>query len=61
MKIMLDTIEAADYLGLAAVTLETWRYKKSGPAYIKSGGRIFYLKKDLDDWIQSRRIDPENQ
>ena len=58
---MLDTKEAAERMGLATVTLETWRYKNTGPAFIKSGGRVFYLVKDLDDWIQSRRIDPENK
>ena len=45
---------AAKYLGFSIRTLATWRWHKQGPPYIKCG-RIFYFKKDLDDWIKQTR------
>lgn len=50
--------EAADYLGVAHATLPTWRCtKRYGLPYIKLGRKVYYLKSDLDRFIQSRRVD----
>lgn len=52
----LRTPAAAEYVGLAASTLEKFRLTGSGPAYYKSGPKIVvYEVKDLDDWLRSRR------
>ena len=34
--------ELADNLGLSPRTLAAWRKSRTGPAYIRSGGRIYY-------------------
>jgi excisionase family DNA binding protein len=50
--------EAAKYLGLAEQTLRMWRHKRKGPAYVKVGRLICYLKSDLDDYIKINRHNP---
>ena len=53
----LDTPAAADYLGLACTTLETWRANgKSGqPPFYKIGRKVFYLQPELDQWLTGNR------
>jgi hypothetical protein len=54
----LDRSQAADYLGIARQTLATWAMLGRGPAYHKLGRKVVYLRRDLDDYIRSCRIDP---
>ena len=37
MEKFLTTAEVADILGVAPGTVENWRYKQEGPAYVKLG------------------------
>jgi len=50
--------EAADYLGLAPLTLANWRSRGIGPAFLKLGeertDRIIYRRRDLELWKQAR-------
>ena len=56
---LLNTQQAADYLGLKKGTLINWRCtKKEGIPYIKVGGRVSYRQKDLDQWLMSKRVVP---
>ena len=57
MKKLLSTKEAAEYLGLAPITLSKKRcYPKPGdPAYIKCGSAIRYRIEDLDAWVLANR------
>lgn len=52
--------DAAALLGLSVRTLEGWRYKGQGPAYVKIGGRVRYRHQDLDAWLdaQTRDLEP---
>ncbi|MNJ67507.1 Helix-turn-helix domain protein [compost metagenome] len=54
----MNTEQAAEYLGLKPGTLNIWRCLKTSPApaYIKMGTRVFYLKKDLDAFIESQTV-----
>lgn len=47
-------VETAQYLERTRKTLSQWRYNKKGPAFIKVGERIYYDKRVLDEWLQSR-------
>ena len=38
-----------------------WRYQKFGPAWIKIGRKVLYAGSDLNSWLASRRIDPNQQ
>lgn len=53
---LLDTTAAAGYLGVSRVTLESWRLKRIGPAWIRLGDRLVrYELRDLRAWIAARR------
>ena len=51
----LNTREAAAVLGLSARTLDRYRVSGDGPVFLKLGGRVRYLREDLDEWVRSRR------
>ena len=53
-KTFLDTIEAAQYLGLQKTTLEAWRCRGNGPQFVKLNRAVRYRQADLDAWIESR-------
>lgn len=57
---LLNTKEAAKYLGVAPQTLMNWRFLgHKGPAFICIGRRRLYQTKDLDNYIKNNRIEPE--
>ena len=51
----LNTREAAAHLGLSTRTLDRYRVSGDGPVFLKFGGRVRYLREDLDGWARSRR------
>lgn len=50
------TSVAADYVGLAKITLEKYRVQGQGPAFIKVGRRVVYDTRDLDSWLDNHRV-----
>lgn len=52
---LLDTPTLAAKLGVQANTLEKWRVRGEGPAYVRIGRRIAYLPQDVEGWLQQRR------
>ena len=56
---LLDTAQAAAYLGYSKSCLEWWRVEKRGPVYRKiGGGRVRYFKSELDAYVESGRVEP---
>ena len=51
----LTTRQAADWLGLSARTLDRYRVSGEGPVFHRFGGRVRYLRADLDAWAATRR------
>ncbi len=51
----LSTRQAAEYLGLSTRTLDRYRVSGDGPVFHRFGGRVRYLRDDLDAWAASRR------
>jgi hypothetical protein len=47
----MKTKDAAVYTGFSEGTLANWRVEGKGPAFVKRGGRIFYHKPVLDEWL----------
>lgn len=45
----------------AEQTLARWRHEGRGPAYTKSGTRVFYLGRDLLDFLKRGRVAPEKR
>jgi excisionase family DNA binding protein len=52
----LNNVEAAEYLGLKAATLNKWRVHGEGPPFIKVGRLIRYRKADLDAYLAGRLV-----
>ncbi len=50
----MDRKNSAIYIGCAPKTMADWAVKGIGPAYVMVGGRAFYFRDDLDDWIGSK-------
>lgn len=45
--------ELADNLGISPRTLAAWRKARTGPAYIKGGGRIYYTSEAVTAWLSN--------
>lgn len=53
----LDCLTEADMIMLADVTpktLEAWRKRGDGPAYIRAGTRYLYPRKAVSQWLETR-------
>lgn len=48
MKKHLNQIELADRWNISERTLERWRWRGEGPAYLKLGGRVIYRLQDIE-------------
>lgn len=55
---MLNTVEAANYLGVSPRTVEDWRARLVGPDYFKPEGTsmVLYRVADIKTWIANSRI-----
>ena len=51
---LVDTAQAARYLGLSRSTLEKFRVYGGGPRYHKYSKVVRYRPEDLDDWLNAR-------
>jgi predicted site-specific integrase-resolvase len=52
----MNPLNAANYMGLSPKTLEKWRMEGIGPNFVKLGGRVFYFKSDLDEYLSGRVV-----
>jgi excisionase family DNA binding protein len=50
----LNIAKASEYLSLAKASLYAYTSKKMIP-HIKLAGKLLFDKKDLDDWLQSKK------
>ncbi|MEA1945993.1 MAG: helix-turn-helix domain-containing protein [Thermodesulfobacteriota bacterium] len=55
----LNDVEAAKFLGVATQTLRNWRHQRKGPPYLKISRSVRYRLDDLENFMNSKRIDPE--
>ena len=53
MRKLLNTVQAAEMLGVRPNTLEIWRCRHVGPKYKKLGRRVLYDQTDLEDFADS--------
>ena len=52
--------ELAVTLGVTKTTLREWRRLKTGPAFVRVGKLVFYRRQDVEEWLASNVIAPEN-
>lgn len=49
-------IPAAEYAAWRGITVEAAaqeRYRGTGPAFIKAGRRIYYRRRDVEEWLDA--------
>lgn len=51
---LLTTEESAHFLRLQKNTLEVWRLRGTGPAYLKLGRRVLYRRESLEQFMAER-------
>lgn len=57
---LLDSTEAAAFIGVAPATMKHWRYSGTGPQYLRLGHKtIRYKEVDLRIWMEISRVTPE--
>ena len=57
-KRLLSTPAAARFLAIGSGTLANWRLDNKGPKYLRAGRKILYDIRDLNEWIETQKIDP---
>ena len=55
---VLNSKQAAEFLGLKLQTLAQMRCEGRGPAFCRKNRRIRYLRADLMAWLESGRVEP---
>lgn len=55
-KEFLDVKEAAGYLNLSTSTLYKMTSRKELPHYIPGGKKIYFRKRELDEWISEAKV-----
>lgn len=58
---VLNDTTAAALLGLKTQTMRNWRFLGKGPAYSKIGRRVIYARRDIEEYKNRNRIDPERR
>ncbi|MDR1242217.1 MAG: helix-turn-helix domain-containing protein [Deltaproteobacteria bacterium] len=53
---LLSPVEVEEMYNIPTTTLEKWRSLKMGPSYHKLGKHIRYKPKDVEQWIESKRV-----
>jgi len=55
-KLRIKDPDAAKYTGLSEIYLRTLRMKGGGPDYLKVGRAVLYDVRDLDRWLESKKV-----
>jgi hypothetical protein len=55
---LLTEAEAADFLRLSVRTLQAWRIRIAGPAFVHVGRAVRYRRRDLITWIEANTVSP---
>jgi len=59
VKTLLNTPEAAEFLGISASTMAQWRMLNKGPSFVKLGTRVMYRQIDLEAWLEANLVHGE--
>ncbi len=51
---LLTELQVADYLRLNPRTLQSWRQRGTGPAFLQVGRSIRYRVDEIEEWLNER-------
>lgn len=57
----LNQVQLARRWSLSPRTLERWRWRRQGPAYLKVGGRVVYRLEDVEAFEDAAARQPDDQ
>ncbi len=57
MEKLLNEKEAAELLGQSPRTLQQWRWRATGPRYVKNGRSVRYSLTDLQEFIDRNAVE----
>ena len=49
----LNEKEVSELTGIAVKTLQSWRWRRTGPSFLKLGGAIRYRREDIQAYMES--------
>jgi predicted site-specific integrase-resolvase len=52
---LLNPAQAASFLDVSIACLAMWRWRGKEPTYVKTNGKVKYLKADLENFIACNR------
>lgn len=55
MSAYLTPRELAELVRTSPRTVEGWRHRGTGPAFIRAAGRVLYDRADVDAWLAENR------
>jgi hypothetical protein len=55
---LLTEVQAADLLRLSVRTLQAWRTRAFGPAFVRAGRAVRYRRRDLIAWVEVNTNSP---
>lgn len=58
--LLLTPAQVESMYGISERTLESWRHRGQGPAYIKAGRLVRYRILDFEQWLDRQAIRPAN-
>lgn len=58
---LLTEVKAADLLSISIRTLQAWRSKGCGPAFVRLGRAIRYRRSDLFAWAAKNTVVPQRE
>ena len=59
-KEFLTTAELASLLGdMPVQTLYLWNHQGIAPPRYRLGNRVLYRQSDVDEWLETHRVDPD--
>ena len=53
---LLTEVQAADLLSLSVRTLQAWRSREFGPAFVRAGRAVRYRRRDLFAWMDANTV-----
>ncbi|TMI99690.1 MAG: helix-turn-helix domain-containing protein [Alphaproteobacteria bacterium] len=53
---LLTELQASEILNLSTRTLQAWRLRHAGPAFIQAGRAVRYRRRDLCAWIDANTV-----
>ena len=53
---LIAEVQAADFLRISIRTLQAWRSRGAGPAFVRVGRAIRYRRRDLLAWIEVNTV-----